>query len=98
MDKDYEGNELGYANTSDGEGINEVFVFRPNIGDITEPITFPNDENYEFYGNLDQAAISDLNLFKEVGTTTSFILFHSDGTLMDITITNVIESNGAISF
>lgn len=98
VDKDYEGNELGYANTSNGEGINEVFVFRPNIGDITEPITFPNDENYEFYGNLDQAAISDLNLFKEAGTTTSFILFHSDGTLMDITITNVIESNGAISF
>ena len=98
VDKDYEGNELGYANSSNGEGINEVFVFRPNIGDITEPITFPNDENYEFYGNLNQAAISNLNLFKEAGTTTSFILFHSDGSLMDITIKNVFESNGTISF
>lgn len=98
VDKDYVGNESGYARTSKGEGINEVFVFRPNIGDTTEPITFPNDESASFYGNLNQAAISNLNLFKEANTTTSFLLFHSDGTLMDITITNVIESNGSITF
>ncbi len=98
VDKDYVGNELGYANTSNGEGINEVFVFRPNIGDRVEPIRFPNDEVESFYGNLNQAAISNINVFKEAGTTTSFILFHSDGTLMDITITNVIETDGMISF
>ena len=98
VDKDYVGNESGYATTSKGEGINEVFVFRPNIGDTTEPITFPNDESSSFYGNLNQAAISNLNLFKEANTTTSFLLFHSDGTIMDITITNVIESNGSITF
>lgn len=98
VDKDFVGNESGYAATSNGEGINEVFVFRPNIGDRTEPITFPNDESSSFYGNLNQAAISNLNVFKEAGTTSSFILFHSDGTIMDITITNVIEANGSISF
>lgn len=98
VDKDYVGNESGYALTSNGEGINEVFVFRPNIGDTTEPIRFPNNESSSFYGNLNQAAISNFNLFKEAGTTTSFMLFHSDGSLMDITITNVIESNGSITF
>ena len=98
VDKDYVGNEMGYASTSNGEGINEVFVFRPNIGDTTEPIRFPNNESSSFYGDLDRAAISNLNPFKEAGTTTSFMLFHSDGTLMGITITNVVESNGTITF
>jgi M6 family metalloprotease-like protein len=98
VDKDYVGNEMGYATSSNGEGINEVFVFRPNIGDITEPIRFPNNESSSFYGDLNRAAISNFNAFKEAGTTTSFMLFHSDGTLMDLTITNVIESNGRITF
>lgn len=98
VDKDYYGNESGYSNTDNGEGINEVFVFRPGVGDTTEPITFPEDGSSIDAGYLNQAALSNNNNYSEAGVDESFMLFHSDGTLMSVSITNVVEANGQITF
>lgn len=99
VDEDYYGNESGYSETDTGEGINEVFMFRPGIKDTVEPITFPLDsDDYDYGGDLYQAALSDTNPHGEAGVDSDFILFHSDGTMMNISITNVTENNGEITF
>ena len=99
VDNDYFGNESGYSQTDTGEGINEVFMFRPGIQDTTEPITFPLDSSdYSIGGDLFQAALSDTNPYQEAGVDSDFIMFHSDGTMMTISITNVVEANGQITF
>jgi M6 family metalloprotease-like protein len=99
VDKDFYGNQDGYSETSNGPGINEVFVFRPYIKDILEPITFPDEvTDQTFDGDISLAALSQFNAFDEANTSSDFLMFHSDGTLMDIRITNVVIENGNVSF
>ena len=99
VDKDFYGNADGYSETDNGPGINEVFLFRPGIQDTTEPITFPlESDNFNLGGDLYEAALSQNNPYQEAGVDNQFILFHSDGTRMQVSITNVIEANGEITF
>ena len=99
VDEDYVGNESGYSATDYGEGICEVFVFRPNIGVTEEPIGFPLETNTSsIAGNLYLAALSNNNTYDSANTDDSFLLFHSDGSLMNITIENVTEIGGYINF
>jgi len=99
VDKDFYGNQDGYSETSNGPSINEVFVFRPYIKDILEPITFPDEvTDQTFDGDISLAALSQFNAFDEANTSSDFLMFHSDGTLMDIRITNVVIENGNVSF
>lgn len=99
VDKDFYGNQDGYSETSNGPSINEVFIFRPYIKNTIEPITFPDDVSDEAYaGNIYLAALSQFNAFDDANTTSDFLMFHSDGTIMDIQITQVVIENGLISF
>ena len=99
VDKDFYGNQDGYSITSNGPGINEVFVFRPYIKDIDEPITFPTNSNDSQYdGRIEDAALSQFNDFDEANTTSSFLMFHSDGRIMNIQVTNVTINGKTISF
>jgi len=102
VDVDYQdrGNVQGYY-LNDNETVSEeVFVFRPGIEDLIPRITF-SPEDLDFIdedGSIDDAALSQYNLYDEMGIGTDFIMFHSDGTLMNISIRNVIESDGYITF
>lgn len=102
VDLDFEGdgNIFGY-NEDDVSfsGINEVFVFRPKIKDVNEPIVFPLTTNNDDYdGFINQAALSNYNNYDEANTDSNFLMFHSDGSLMDIQILNVVEHDGYITF
>jgi M6 family metalloprotease-like protein len=101
VDLDYmtDGNELGYYSSS-GSPRNEVFIFRPGLMDTTPPITFPNTDQsgIDEDGMIDQAALSQYNNYDEMGLDTDIIMFHSDGSLMNITIYNVVEHDGYITF
>lgn len=102
VDMDYfdMGNEQGYYLEDDYTVSEEVFVFRPGIVDTVPPITFsPIDQvGIDEDGSIDNAALSQYNLYDEMGLGTNVLMFHSDGSLMDITIKNVIEYNGYITF
>ncbi len=101
VDLDYydDGNVYGYYD-EDGAPQNEVFVFRPGIVDILPPIEFEgtDDELIDEDGSIDDAALSNHNLYDEMGNNTDILMFYSDGTLMDMKIYNVVERNGYISF
>jgi len=100
VDGDYEnGNVDGYYD-SEGNPQDEVFIFRPGITDIIPPITFEDSDN-EFIdedGDISKAALSDSNLYDEMGNDTSISMFYSDGSLMDLKIYNVVEHDGYITF
>jgi M6 family metalloprotease-like protein len=101
VDLDYYdlGNVDGYYDDQD-QGIDEVFIFRPGITNIEPPITFPeldeefNDED----GLIGSAALSQYNLFDEMGMGTDIPMFYSNGELIDITINNVVQNESSISF
>ena len=101
VDFDYfdDGNVHGYYNTS-GVPIDELFIFRPGISTNPLPIVFPelDDENVDEDGDIDNAAISNNNLYNEMGNDTDIAMFYSDGTLIDIKIYNVFEHDGVITF
>lgn len=97
LDNQDEGNIRGYD--GEEESLNELFVFRPLIQDISAPIELPKDVYTTIpYGKIEHAALSNNNLYNHAGLNNEFLLFHSDGSLMDITILNVKEENGSISF
>lgn len=97
-DHNGQGNSDGYY-WKDGNSSNEVFLFRPGILDNTSPITFPiNPTNDDFDGDLTDAALSNFNPYNSAGGDSEVQMFYSDGTLMDIEITNVIEHDGYITF
>lgn len=93
------GNVYGYYNESLIPS-EEVFIFRPGITDTTEPITFEFDDNESIDedGNIDNAALSNNNTYDAMGVGTNILMFHNDGTLIDINISNVVEHNGYITF
>ena len=101
VDDDYFdlGNEQGYY-TELGIPRDEVFIFRPGIEDSVNPIVFSEDGTsfIDEDGDIDKAAISNNNYFKEMGLETNIVMFYSDGTIMDVKIYNIIESDGSISF
>ena len=94
------GNVYGYEDPFGfGDVLEEVFLFRPGINDIEEPIEFPVDtDNVDYDGYTDLAAISQHNTYFEMNTTTEFMMFGVNGYRYDITITNVVEGNGTITF
>ena len=101
VDLDYydDGNVYGYYD-SNMDPRDEVFVFRPGITDLTEPIEFDDEDNLgiDEDGYIDRAAISNNNVYDEMGLGTNFLMFYSDGTLMDIRIYNVHEYQDRITF
>ena len=99
MDYYDDGNVHGYYDTS-GDPADEIFIFRPGIADTTPPITFPEDDNgsIDEDGDIDNAALSNNNLYDEMGNDTDILMFYSDGSLMDIKIYNVVEHDGYITF
>ncbi len=102
VDLDYhdEGNVQGYY-LEDGLTVNEeVFVFRPGIEDTIPLITFSpiNRVILDEDGSIEDAALSQNNLYNEMGLGTDIVMFYSDGTLMNITIKNVVEHDGYITF
>lgn len=101
VDEDYFelGNEWGYY-TDQGNPRDEVFVFRPGINDVNIPIIFSDDGGgfIDEDGDIDKAAISNKNYFKEMGIGTNIVMFYSDGTLMNIKIYNIVEGDGYITF
>lgn len=102
VDLDYydEGNVQGYYLEDGITTAEEVFVFRPGILDTVPLITFdPTDSDLiDEDGDIDNAALSQYNLYDEMGIGTDIMMFHSDGSLMKITITNVVEYDGYITF
>ncbi len=101
VDEDYFdiGNIEGYYR-SDGSPANEIFIFRPGITDVTPPIEFEdiNNGSIDEDGSIDDATISQNNLYDEMGIGTDIQMFYSDGSLMDIKIFNVVEHEGYITF
>lgn len=101
VDMDYfdKGNEHGYYDTQ-GNPIDELFVFRPGISNTPLPIFFEeiDDEEIDEDGEIDDAALSNNNLYNEMGNDTDITMFYSDGSLMDIKIFNVVEHDGVITF
>jgi len=101
VDFDYfdDGNVQGYYNTS-GVPRDELFIFRPGIDINTLPFIFPevDADEVDEDGDIDNAAISNNNIYSEMGNGTDIAMFYSDGTLIDILIYNVIEHDGVITF
>ncbi len=101
VDEDYYdlGNVEGYYR-SDGSPSNEIFIFRPGITDVLPPIEFADENNSSIDedGSIDDAVLSQNNLYDEMGIDTDIQMFYSDGSLMDIKIFNVVEHDGYITF
>ncbi len=101
VDLDYydRGNAAGYYNHQ-RQGIDEVFMFRPGIANIEPPITFIefDDELIDEDGLIGSAALSQYNLFDEMGMGTDIPMFYSNGELIDITISNVVQHQSYITF
>lgn len=94
-----EGNVYGYYNDFD-IAQDEVFIFRPGIPDTVAPITFPDTDanNVDEDGDIDLAALSNYNAYDEMGSGTDILMFYSDGELINIVISNVVEHEGYITF
>jgi M6 family metalloprotease-like protein len=94
-----DGNVDGYYD-EDWNAVDEVFVFRPNMYDVTYPIEFPitDKTGVDDDGDVDFAALSQNNLFDEIGVGTNNVMFHSDGSEVNLTIYNVVEHDGYITF
>ncbi len=102
VDDDYldDGNVDGYYLDDGVTPANEVFIFRPGLYDMEEPIFFEADDrnNRDEDGQIDDAALSQFNAYDEMGIGTSIPMFYSDGTLMSIKIYDVVEHDGYLTF
>lgn len=93
VNEDYYGNESAdYIDDLD----DEIFVFRPLLEDVVEPITI--DEVYTDAGYIYEAALGQDNYMSEANVNDDFMLFSSTGERLDVTITNVVEYDGYIMF
>ncbi|QMS85095.1 immunoglobulin-like domain-containing protein [Candidatus Xianfuyuplasma coldseepsis] len=94
VNQNVDGNEYGsYYN---GEPSDEVFIFRPGLDDVIEPIIL--EEEGDIDGDIDLAALSNDNIYSAIGLGTSIPLFSADGTILNIRIDNIIEQDGYITF
>jgi M6 family metalloprotease-like protein len=91
------GNEYG-SYGSDGIPTDEVFIFRPGMDDTTEPIILEDTEDYNIDGYIDEAALSQYNNYDSIGMGTDIPIFSGDGEILNISITNVTEMNGYLTF
>jgi M6 family metalloprotease-like protein len=92
------GNRDGYYG-ADGQSNNEVFVFRPGIQDFIPPIEFPAEATSNFDGNINRAALSNQDgYYNAAGKNSGIMMFHSDGSLMNLSISNVIVFEGYVTF
>lgn len=99
VDEDFinQGNESGYYDS--GTTNEEVWVFRPGMDDVIDPIIFADiDPGYDVDGDLDEAAILNTNIYNEAGSGTDVLLFDSEGNEVIFRINNVIEYDGYITF
>ncbi len=100
VDEDYYdwGNTEGYYDNS-GNTAEEVWMFRPGMDDLIPPIEFNStDPGYDVDGDIDNAALSQNNLYDEVGYDTAIPIFDSNGQLVELKIYNVVEHDGYITF
>lgn len=101
VDNDYfdDGNVEGYYDES-GNPADELFIFRPGIDESQIPIVFPSEDHHskDEDGDIDNAALSNNNLYDAMGYGTDIVMFYSDGSLINIKIDNVIEHDGLITF
>ncbi|AIO19449.1 hypothetical protein KQ51_01573 [Candidatus Izimaplasma bacterium HR1] len=99
VDEDFfdEGNTGGYY--SNNEAVEEVWVYRPDMEDTTFPIEFALEDPYsDVDGEPYIAALSDDNLYDEIGVGTDILLFDSAGDEIELKITNIVEHDGYITF
>lgn len=93
VNEDYYGNESAdYVDELD----DEIFVFRPLVEDVVEPITF--EDILLSDGYVYEAALSQTNYMSEANVSDDFMLFSSSGERLDFTITNVVEYDEYIEF
>jgi M6 family metalloprotease-like protein len=99
VDFDYQGlgNADGYYD-EDGNPTDEVYLFRPNVSLDGPPYVFSDQESYDEDGSVEDAALSQFNVADAMGLGTSIPMFHSDGSVMDITIENVVVSGDTVTF
>jgi M6 family metalloprotease-like protein len=91
-----EGNESGSYDEF-GNPTDEVFIFRPGMDDIIEPIILEDIEGID--GSVYYAALSDKGTHNtEIGLGTTIPIFSSEGAILNIRIYNVVEENGYITF
>lgn len=91
------GNVDGYYYNS--VASEEVWVYRPEMTDITYPIEFSEEEPViDVDGEPSYSGLSNLNEYDEIGLDTDILLFDSAGNEIEILITNIIEHDGYISF
>lgn len=90
------GNEDGSYNDQ-GISQDEIWVFRPGMDDQTPPIII-GDTDYAVDGYINSAALSDENSYSSAGATTDILLFNGDGELINISIGNIDEENGSVTF
>jgi M6 family metalloprotease-like protein len=94
VNEHYEGNaEATYANDISDD---EIFVFRPYVEDIDPPITFIDD--YSVDGVLEDAALSQYNVFNSANVDDAFMFYSSEGHHYDFYIYDVEEHDGHLTF
>ena len=81
------GDEDGYVGVIKGVCLKKC----PNVQFIDLSNQIPSQ-------SIEDAALSQSNLYDEMGLGTDIAMFYSDGTLMNITIKNVVEHDGYITF
>ena len=91
------GNESGSYDTS-GTPTDEVFIFRPGMDDLIEPIILIDTEEIIIDGQIDEAALSQHNSYNSIGLGTDIPIFSSDGTILNLNIYNIQEMDGYITF
>lgn len=90
-----EGNEYG-SYDDEGNPMDEVFIFRPGMDDLTDPIIIVDGD---VDGNIDRAALTDYSAYPdEMGAGTNTPIFLSNGIVLNMGIYNVDEHVGYITF
>lgn len=80
----------------EGNPTDEVFVFRPGMDDLIDPIVLLDAD---VDGDIYRAALTDYSFYPdEMGLGTNIPIFLSDGTVLQMGIYNVDERDGYITF
>ncbi len=91
------GNENG-SYDDNGDPSDEVWIFRPGMDDQVAPIII-EDTDYYIDGDLNDAALSDIgDSHDSAGSTEEIKLFNGAGELINISISNVDEHDGYVTF
>jgi len=86
----------GGSYDEDGNPMDEVFIYRPGMDDLTDPIVLVDGD---VDGDIYRAALTDYSFYPdEMGVGTNMPIFLSDGTILNMGIYNVDEGFGYITF